>query len=164
MATTLSNPLITVAITAALTAGAPPAPAASPVNHAPAVTLTSGSGPGSVDRIYSKATTITSGTPLTINVSTALDPLNTAVGMLHVTSVMVSSDSTVAGQDLTIGGGTHPVLGSDQGTAQANGGIYFTCNPNPGYTVTGGSADTLTITVANGTNVNLKVTIVGRSA
>lgn len=81
-----------------------------------------------------------------------------------MTSVLVENDSTTAGQDFTVGGGTHPVLGTDQGTAQANGGAFFVFNPNPGYSVVSGTSDTLQISVASGTSVPGKVTIFGRSA
>jgi hypothetical protein len=86
------------------------------------------------------------------------------VGMLHVAAILVENDSTVAGQDMTIGGGTHPISATDSGFAQANGGVHLMWNPNPGYAVTGGTADTVTIAVAAGTNVPGKITILGRSA
>jgi len=84
--------------------------------------------------------------------------------MLHVCAILVENDSTTAGQDMTIGGGTHPVSATDSGTAQANGGVWLMWNPNPGYAVSAGSADTITVTVAAGTNVAGKITILGRSA
>jgi len=78
--------------------------------------------------------------------------------------ILVENDGTTAGQDMTIGGGTHPISATDSGTAQANGGVHLTFNPNPGYSVVSGTSDTLTITVAAGTNVPGKITILGRSA
>jgi hypothetical protein len=117
-----------------------------------------------VDRCFSESFTVTAGTPLTINVSSATDPIGSALGMVHVTSVVVENDSTTAGQDFTVGAGTHPVLGTDQGTAQANGGVFCVLNPNPGYSVVSGTSDTLQISVASGTNVAGKITIFGRSA
>jgi hypothetical protein len=164
MPTTLSNPSITLQIKATLTAGAVPAPIGSLVSHAPTFSLAAGNSAGNVDRCYSASFTITTGTPLTINVASAFDPLGSALGMIHVTSVLVENDSATAGQDMTIGGGANPVLGTYLGIAQANGGVDFSCNPNPGFTVAGGSADTLTITVAAGTSVPGKITILGRSA
>ena len=164
MATALSNPSASVQVKCQLAAGAPLAVVTSQVNHQPNLSLGAGNSAGNVDRCFSEAFTVTSGTPLTINVTTALDPLGTAIACVHVTSVLVENDSTTAGQDFTVGGGTHPVLGTDQGTAQANGGVFFVINPSPGYTVSSGSADTLSIAVAAGTNVAGKVTILGRSA
>lgn len=153
-----------VGVSVNLASGAAPAPIASAVYQFPSISISSGNAAGQVDRAYSFGGTITFGTPFTINLSTGLDPLGNTLGMVHVTSVLVENDSLTAGQVMTIGGGTHPVLGSDQFTAQANGGIAFICNPNPGYSVSGGSSDTLTITVAAGTAVPFKVTVLGRSA
>jgi hypothetical protein len=164
MSTTLSNPSITAQFKAQLTAGAVPAPVTSQVNHLPTVTLGPGNSPGNVDRCFSEPFTVTAGTPLTINLSTALDPIGNALAMLHVTSILVENDSTTAGQNFTVGGGTNPALGTDQGTAQANGGVFCVVNPNPGYAVVSGASDTLQITVAAGTSVPGKITILGRSA
>ena len=164
MSTTLSNPSVTAQIKCQLTAGAVPAVVTSQVNHQPNISIGAANTAGNVDRCFSEPFTVTSGTPLTISLVTALDPLGTAVGAVHVTSVLVENDSTTAGQDFTVGGGTHPVLGSDQGTAQANGGVFFLINPNPGYSVVSGTSDTLQISVAAGTNVPGKVTILARSA
>ncbi|MGA3066086.1 MAG: hypothetical protein ABSF29_04480 [Tepidisphaeraceae bacterium] len=164
MATTLTNPSATAQIKCQLGAGAVPALVTSQVNHQPNVGLGAGNTTGSVDRCFSEPFNVTSGTPLTINLVTALDPLGTALGAVHVTSVLVENDSTTTGQNFTVGAGTNPVLGTDQGTAQANGGVFFVINPNPGYSVVSGTSDTLQISVAAGTNVPGKVTILARSA
>ncbi|MGD1275671.1 MAG: hypothetical protein ABR964_00435 [Tepidisphaeraceae bacterium] len=164
MATVLSNPSMSLSLKAQLTAGAAPAVAASQVNHSPTFTVGAGNTAGNVDRCYSAPIQVSAGAPLTINVGTALDPLQNALGMLHVCAILVENDSTTAGQDMTIGGGTHPVSATDSGTAQANGGVWLMWNPNPGYAVSAGSADTITVTVAAGTNVAGKITILGRSA
>jgi hypothetical protein len=164
MSTILSNPAANAQLRCQLTTGAAPAVVSSQVNHQPNNALGSGNSAGNVDRCFSEPFTITSGTPLTINVSTALDPLGNALGMVHVTSVLVENDSTTAGQDFTVGGGTHPVLGTDQATAQANGGMVYILNPNSGYSVVSGTSDTLQISVASGTSVAGKITILGRSA
>jgi hypothetical protein len=136
----------------------------SQVNHQPNTAIGAGNSAGSVDRCFCEAFAVTAGTPLTVNVSTATDPIGNPLGMLHVTSVLVENDSTTAGQDFTVGAGTHPVLGTDQGTAQANGGVFSVLNPNPGYSVVSGTSDTLQISVASGTNVPGKITVFGRSA
>ncbi len=163
MPSTLSNPIVSVSVQALLSGGAAPAPIGSQIRQSPAFNIGAGSTAGNVDRCYSTAFTVSAGTPLTINLISALDPLNNAVGMLHLSSVLVQNNSTTTGQDLVIGGGTHPALGSDQYTAQANGGVAFVCNPNPGFTITSGSSDTLTITAASGSSVSGAITILGRS-
>lgn len=164
MATTLTNPSVSVTVKAQLSSGAAPALVAAQVNHSPNFGVGAGNTTGNVDRCYSTAFTVSAGTPLTINLTTALDPMQNAVGMLHVSGILVENDSTTSGQDMTIGGGTHPISATDSGLAQANGGVHLMWNPSPGYAVTSGSADTVTITVAAGTNVPGKITILGRSA
>ena len=164
MPTTLANPAISISAKATLTSGSPPAPVGASLNHVPNFSLAAGNSAGNVDRCYAATFAVTAGTPLTINLATALDPLGNPMGIVHVTAVLVENDSTTAGQDFTVGGGTHAVLGSDQFTAQANGGAAMIANPNPGYAVTVGSADTLTVSVASGAAVPGKITVLGRSA
>jgi hypothetical protein len=164
MPTVLSNPSMSLSLKTQLTSGASPAIVASQVNHSPIFSIGAGNTPGNADRCYAAPFTVSAGTPLTINLATALDPLLNAIGLVHVSAILIENDSTTAGQDFTIGGGTHPISATDSGTAQANGGVWMMWNPSPGYTVTSGSADTLTISVAAGTNVPGKITILGRSA
>ena len=168
MATTLAQnsnlPFVSIRSTCLLTSGSSPAVISGLVDQKPAVGITVGSTAGKVNACISQSFSVTSGTPLTINVSTALDPLGNAAGMVHVSSIVVENNSVIAGQIFTVGGGTHPVLGSDQMTVQPNGGIGCIVNPNPGYAVTGASADTITITVAAGTGVSGKITVMGRTA
>jgi hypothetical protein len=164
MSTILSNPIIGLQFKCQLTAGSAPAVVTSQVNHQPNTTIGAGNSAGNVDLCFCEPFTVSAGTPLTVNVSAATDPIGNVLGMLHVTSVLVENDSTTAGQDFTVGGGTNPVLGTDQGTAQANGGVFSVVNPDPGYAVVSGTSDTLQISVAAGTNVPGKITILGRSA
>jgi hypothetical protein len=164
MSTTLSNPTATVQLKCQLTGGAAPAPVTSQVNHQPNVVLGPGNSAGNVDGCFSEPFTVSAGTPLTISMTALNDPLGNPITFVHVTSVLMENDSTTAGQNFTVGGGTHPVLGTDQGSAQANGGAFLVFNPNPGYSVVSGTSDTLQITVAAGTSVSGKLTILGRSA
>src|ERR1700728_2897318 len=163
MSTTLSNPIASVQLKCQLTGGVVPAGVSSQVNHQPNVSLGAGNTGGSIDGCFSEPFTVSAGTPLTISLTAINDALGNAISFVHVTSVLVENDSTTAGQNFTVGGGTHPVLGTDQGTAQANGGAFFVFNPNPGYSVVSGTSDTLQISVASGTNVPGKLTIFGRS-
>lgn len=164
MSTTLSNPIASVQLKCQLTGGAVPAVVSSQVNHQPNVSLGAGNTGGNIDGCFSEPFTVSAGTPLTISLTAINDALGNAISFVHVTSVLVENDSTTAGQNFTVGGGTHPVLGTDQGTAQANGGSFLVFNPNPGYSVVSGTSDTLQILVASGTNVPGKLTIFGRSA
>ncbi len=162
MSTTLTNPKVTLAVLATLNSGAAPAPAGAQINQSPAFAIAAGSAVAQVDRSYSAPFTVASGTPLVINLITALDPLGTAAGMAHLSVLLVENDGTASAGILTVGAGTHSAIGSDQFTVQPNGGVGFLCNPNPGYAVVGSSSDNITITCASGT-ITGKISALGRS-
>lgn len=164
MATTLSNPSITINTRASLASGIAPAVLGCTVNQSPATSIGVGSTAGNVNVCFSEAFTVTSGTPITVNLLTGTDPFGTALGMVHVSHILVENASTTTGQDFTVGGGTHPVLGTDLYLCQANGGVVCVVNPNPGYSVVTSSSDTLQISVAAGTSVAGRITVLGRTA
>jgi hypothetical protein len=161
MTTTLSKPTVVVGIKALLTAGAPPAPVVSQVDHEPTISLAAGTDPGTANVCLSQPFTVTAGTPFTVNLVTGLDPLGNALSMSAVVAVLVENDSTIAAQTLTVGGGPNAALGADQYTCQANGGVVLMYNPGIGYAVVAGRSDTLQVTVAAGT-ASGKLTALGR--
>jgi hypothetical protein len=166
MASTLTQPILSLRASASVAQGSQPAMEIATITQTPTgiTALMGGSGAGHVNTCISEAATITTGTPCTMNVVSGLDPLGNAAGMFRVTCVVVENNSVTTGQIITVGAGTHPVLGSDQFIVQPNGGTGCVCNPNPGYLVTGGSADVVTLTVAAGTAVPFKITIFGNNA
>jgi uncharacterized membrane protein len=163
MPTTLANPFFQVSARAVVSSGTFP-PLTSVINHNPTIALGAGSTAGNINLVYQVGFAITTGTPWTVNVNTGTDPYGMTLSMVHVAAIIVENDSTTTGQDFTIGGGTHSVLGSDSYFCQANGGVICIVNPSPGYTVSSGSTDTLTIAVAAGTGVAGRITIFGRNA
>ena len=106
---------------------------------------------------------LATGTAYTINLLTGDDGFGNVIGMVHCGCVIVVNYSTTAAQIITVGGGTHPVLGSDQYTVQANGGTAFILNPAPGYSVVTSSSDTLTLANASGT-ASVGLLVLGRNA
>jgi len=132
------------------------------VNHAVGSIPTIGSAAGQQDLEHSKSYTVTSGTPLVLDVTSLADPQGNAQNFAHVTSLLISNDSTTAGQDLTVGGGSNPLIATWGQPVQANGGWYGFGAPNPGIAVSG-TVKTIQITVAAGTSVPLTVTVKGRS-
>jgi hypothetical protein len=161
MATTVASPALAASVTANLTGGAPPAPSQSPVNHSYNPTLTVGAAAGQSNKVYSAPFTVTTGTPLALDLTTLVDPLGGALNFSAVTSILITNDSTTAGQDFTIGGGTNGLFTAAPNIVAANGGAYFISNPTAQITVDG-THKILTIAVAAGTGVGGKVTIVGR--
>lgn len=129
-----------------------------------------GSGAGNASGFYSNTLTVTSGTPYTLDVTSGslfVDPLGNPITAGHVIGVKVANLSVTSGQDLTIGGGSNPVLGSVLGFAQAGDvsadpGFFMLYANNPGFAVSG-SAKILQVTAAAGTNVPFVLTMFTRS-
>ena len=161
----LSNLNLAAMLSATLTGGSVPAYISSAISEPPTQQsgpqLTVGNASGQVDVVYCGNFTITAGTPLTINLGTCLDPLGGNASMLHVAVIIVANTNS-SGGNLTIGGGTDPVLGSDVNTIMP-GGVIFKINQSPGYPVVASASDTLTITASIGT-VTGRITVLGRDA
>jgi hypothetical protein len=81
---------------------------------APGIGNTSG-GAGTFDREYSITGTVTAGTPFTINLMTGADSFANTLGMVHVGRIHAAHQGTTG--KIVVGAGTHPIMGSDQGTA-----------------------------------------------
>lgn len=164
MASALTSPKVGLSLTCNLTGGVAPAIASCPVNHTISPTIAASSAAGGADLVYATAGTVTSGTPVVIDLTTGLtDPLGVALVFAHVVAIMVTNDSTTVGQTLTVGGGTNPILASESDPVQANGGGFVVVAPNPGFTVDS-THKTLQVLVAAGTSVPYKLTVLGRSA
>ena len=91
---------------------------------------------GQFDRPFSYTGSVTAGTPYTINFNTGNDQLNNTMNMVHVGRIHVSHQGSTG--RITVGGGTHPVMGSDQAVLQPGGSCVF-ANHGVGYTVAGSS-------------------------
>lgn len=162
MSTTLVTPKVAIAATSQTTSGVAPATVVGTVAQSTTWAPTVGTAVGNVNLLYSAAQTVTNGTPLVLDLTSLTDPNGNAVVFAHVQAIVVTNNSIVAGQDLTIGGGTNP-LSTDLHTAQANGGAAAIIAPNPGFAVVGSSTNNLKVVVAAGTTVPFSISIYGRS-
>jgi hypothetical protein len=79
------------------------------INHTVTSIPPIGSAAGSQDLEHSKTYLVTSGTPLVLDVTALADPQGATQNFAHVTGILVSNDSTTAGQDATVGGGSNPL-------------------------------------------------------
>ena len=157
---TFFNPVVISRVSANVNTGV----VSSSANQSNGVVLGSGTGTGNANTCISLAGTVTYGTPVTINVLTAIDLSGVASAMAFLNTVIVNNNSTTATDNIVVGGGTNPVLGSDTFTVQPNGGCGILFNPNPGYAVVSSSSDTITLTASAGTSVPYSITILGRTA
>ena len=161
MPSTLSSPQVSAAIVSTITGGASPAPSTANVNHAAARTPTVGSGAGNVNKIYSAAFTVTNGAPLSLDLTALTDPLGQANNFGTVYSILITNDSTTAGQDFTCFGGTNGLIATSTELCYANGGAKLLDTGTTGITVDG-THKIITIAVAAGTAVPGKITVIGK--
>ena len=126
--------------------------------------LTVGNTAGQANKAYQAALTVSTGTPLSIDLASLTDVTGAAITLTHVTTIVITNNSTTTGQDLTIGGGSNPLSASVAGVASANGGFMVNHNPAVGYVYNASTAHLIQITAAAGTNVPLTITILGRDA
>lgn len=159
MAVTLSNPSIIAQIVADIVSGR----LSGNVRHAySGPTLTIGSGAGQIQKIVTVDFTVSAGTPLDYDLTAIDDPGGSAISFSFLTHLMIENLSTTAGQDMSLGAGANPVYATaDAGVIQANGGVSFKATPNPGVTIDA-THKTIRITVAAGTNVQGRLTLIGR--
>ena len=93
-----------------------------------------------------------------------------SITMTEIVAIAISNNATSAGVDIQVGAGSNPLSTLFGNTADFSllkpGGfhIYASYYDGGGYAVTGGSADTLTLTNASGSTAALTIWIVGRSA
>ena len=163
MSTTMSNSSLSVTTQAQVSAGVAPALIASSPKISASASPPVGTTAGSVNAVIAQGGTVVTGTPVTINVATGLDPMGNAAAMVHVTEVAVVNNSATLGQIIVVGAGTHAVMGSDQFTIDA-GDFGVICRDASGYPVTGSSADTLTLTTSSAVAIPYQVIIKGRTA
>lgn len=169
MASTLNQVSVTASISYGLISGVTPDIISAVNTLSSAVNLQIGTSTGQPNAIMAGSSTITSGTPVVVDVFTGTDPLGATPVMLHVFGIMVINNGTVTGNDITVGAGTHPLMGSgvttvvQSGAAGFGGGVFLNVNTSPGFAITSGSADSLTFTVSAGTAVPFKYIIIGSS-
>lgn len=164
MAGTLSTPQIGMGITAQLTGTSGPSSNTSNVQDISTATPTVGSAAGNVNKIYSAAVTIAaSGSPASLDLTSLLDPQGSAITFATVYAIKVTNTSTVAGQDVTVGGGTTPIVAnvSDPLYAGTDPGCFLQKYGSVEKTVDS-THKLLAITIAAGTNVIVNVTIIGK--
>jgi len=134
--------------------------------QSPTINLVIGSSAGNVQKVAMIQGTVTSGTPYTFNVYSGDDVFGNVLNMAAVSRIVLVNQSVTSGQNLTLGGGTDPVMGSGcsiicgAGSATDQGTVAVS-NPAE-FTVVASTSDTITITAAAGTNVPFTLLILGR--
>lgn len=176
MATTVSSANISITISAALSvinAASTASNTGANPNLSMTPSITVGSSAGQVNIATCLSTSVTSGSPYTINLISGNDQLGNAMAMVHFCGFVLVNYSTVSGNNLVWGVGTHPAMGAvDTGTVYpavagiSSNGYNFGCNfyLNPGWgALVAATNDTFTITAAAGTS-NFSLFLFGRTA
>jgi hypothetical protein len=165
MAATLSNVQVGGALVATLTSSTGSSTTATTINHATANTPVVGAGAGQVNKIYdAQLAIVAAGTPQSLDLTSGLfDPQGNALVFTKVNQIKISNLSVTPGEDITPFGGTNGLMAT--GTAKLLAG------PTPGsitydFGTTGitvdGTHKILLLTSAAGSNVPVKVTVIGQ--
>lgn len=131
--------------------------------------LGSGTSANQADRVYASpaAATISSGTPLDVDLNSLTDAFGVAMAFVEVCGFIITNDSVTAGQTLTVGNATtNAWTGWSGGAAHTSiigpEGCLFWWSPSDGGAVSG-SSKVLRI-AASAASMPYKLLVVGRSA
>lgn len=158
MASTLSNASISSQISVDIVRGG----LAGTVTHRNAQTPAIGTVTNQVNLVFQNDFIVATGTPLTFDLTSLVDPAGSAINFGHVTHLHIENLSAVAGEDLTVGGGTNGLFAADPKPIRANGGNVQHADPNPGILVDG-THKIVQLAAAAGTAVLGRITIMGRT-
>lgn len=163
MASTLTSPQISATIKGSLAGGAAPATATSNPNHSPVEAPVVGSTSGQCNLIYSAPFAVSNGSPLALDLTSLQDPLGAALNFSQAHAILIENDSTTAGQDMTIFGGSNGLLAASTAILYAGTAPGFQLL---NFGTTGVTVDSthkiIQIAVAAGTNVAGKITVLGK--
>jgi len=158
MSITLSNPSIVVQASADVASGL----LSGSHIHRIAQTPNVGTSAGNVNLLAPYSFTLATGTPLSIDLTAAIDAGGNTVTFGHLTHYVLENLSTVSGENIAIGGGSNGVFTLDPTTAKPNGGAKFLADPNPGITIDS-THKIITLAAAAGTAVAGRITFYGRT-
>lgn len=113
---------------------------------------------GGVDGCYTTTGSVTSGTPVTIDVTALVDPLGQAITAGHICGIKIANNS--GANNLTHGGGSNPIYATQPLTIGP--GDYFAQSLLGNSFATSGSVKNLQL-AASAATINYTVTIFTRS-
>lgn len=163
MSDTMTNPSASATIQCNLSSTAGAALNTTTVNHSVANQPTVGSSSGNVNKVYTGVTTIaSSGSAGSLDLTSLTDPQGNALTFSKVQWILIENLDTTTGHDVTPGGGTTPVIITQEALlAGTTPGRLFLDFGNTQKTVDS-THKLLALATAAGTNVQVKVTIVGQ--
>jgi len=175
MANTLSGAMFRISLNGSVTApaGASVAQLTAATNAALATAIASGTGNGQANAIVSYAGTVSTGTPVTVDLCGLAGLVNPTL-LTGIKAILIQNQSQTVGQDLTFGDVSGVItnewtapFGTAAGAIIAHAGsaagqpLGAIAMQSPiGYAVDG-SHHLLTVTAAAGTNVPFQIDIIG---
>ncbi len=110
MASTLSGPSVSISISAGLSGGASPALTAATIADTTTARPGVGSIAGQVSKVYSSQLTINTASATTLDLTSLTDALGASVSFGKLRGVKITNTSAVAGEDITVGGGSNAII------------------------------------------------------
>jgi hypothetical protein len=160
MASTITVPQSGAGLTAQVSTGTALSSATATVNHTPAKALVAGTSATQISKIHSARYLVTTGTPLSIDLTSVTDPVGASLNFGFVSRILISNASTTAGQNATVLGGTNGLVAASPFTLGPGGHLKVDLGDQE-ITVDG-THKIITVTLAAGTNVPIDVTVMGR--
>ncbi|HEX8323477.1 MAG TPA: hypothetical protein VF595_06135 [Tepidisphaeraceae bacterium] len=161
MAVVLTQPKFACGLATGVTAGPAHRRFSTPLSDNVGGVFEVGSGADQVSRDYYIPLTIMSGVPTVIDLTALVNEENAAFGFTTIEALKITNLSKQPGEDVTVGGGTNPVIAAQQplkAVARDGGTTLYLITP---ITVDG-THKLLQITAAAGTAVAAVLTILGR--
>ena len=112
MSVTLNTAAYAAAVTFNFTAGTSYRPAAGALQDTSTKAFVVGTAAGQVNKEYAAQVTLTAGGSTAIDLTALLDQNGQSLAFGVIEALKVTNQSTTAGQDVTVGGGTYALLAS----------------------------------------------------
>lgn len=160
MSAILSQPQSAAGISTNMSSTSGAAATTTNIQHKPATAYQVGATAGKVQYAYSSTLSVTAASDQTIDLTALTDPQGNSITIAAWTDILIENLSTTTGEDFTVGGGTTPIFATEGEPIRAMGGHLKVSNPQ-GETVDS-THKLLKFSVAAGTDVQVKVTILGR--
>jgi hypothetical protein len=159
MTSTISSSVMQASFSTILAPNNPSLPATIPISSVAQSKPGAGTGAGNADGVSVLTGSVTTGTPVVINLTALKFPVGDAITAAYLAGLTIQNTSP-SGGTLTYGGGTYPVIAAGVPLGPLDG-FMQSFNGNP-QIITGGSTNNLTLAASAGT-INYYITIFTRS-
>jgi hypothetical protein len=146
----ITNPTLSITLSASVSSPLAAVGSAVPLSDQTRTTFPTGSTAGSSDGSFTLAGSVTSGTPVSINLLALTDVFGNAITAGHVVSLKITNTSA-SGGNLSHGGGTNPIYAAFPVALSPGSTIGFSDASASLMPVVGSSTQNLQLTASTGT-------------